>query len=163
MKLRDYREGDLPYLHEINEASTPGVSSETEVSLAEILELSHCIVAEDEAGFPVGFISLIEPGTQEYNSPNLRWFEGRDEARSKTLIYVDRIALHPEFRSRKLGEKLYRAAIDAFQDRSSIGCEVNTRPENPGSMRFHERMGFRVVGEQAFSPEKAVAYYLKEI
>ena len=29
-----------------------------------------------------------------------------------------------------------------------ITCEVNTRPANPDSMAFHERLGFREVGRQ---------------
>lgn len=163
MKLRAYQEGDLPYLHEINEASVPGVSSETENSLSAILEMSHCVIAEDEAGFPIGFISLVEPGTQAYDSPNLRWFEAWIESRTESLIYVDRIALHPDYRSRKLGGSLYKAAFEAFPDRDLIGCEVNTMPDNPGSKRFHERMGFEVIGTQEFSPEKAVAYYVRTI
>ncbi|NNE42793.1 MAG: GNAT family N-acetyltransferase, partial [Gemmatimonadetes bacterium] len=29
-----------------------------------------------------------------------------------------------------------------------ITCEVNTRPRNDGSLRFHARLGFREVGTQ---------------
>jgi len=163
LKIREYVEADLTFLHEINSASTPGVSEETEEGLAKIVSLSTCLVACDGADFPIGFITLIKPGTKAYESPNLRWFEAHIESQPRKLIYVDRIALHPDHRGRKLGERLYKAAYDAFEGYDEIGCEVNLVPDNPPSHKFHRRMGFERIGEQVFSLEKAVAYYVREL
>ncbi len=48
-----------------------------------------------------------------------------------------------------LGKALYRALRDHAAGRTELlACEVNERPANEASMRFHERFGFRVVGRQ---------------
>lgn len=163
MKTRPYTPGDLVILHQINAASTPGVSEESIESLEKIIGLSTCLVALDDADHPIGFVTLITPGTMAYQSLNLRWFEAWVAAHPQDLIYVDRIALHPKARGQKLGEDLYRAAFAAFEHCDSIGCEINTAPDNPTSHKFHSRMGFERVGEQAFSAEKAVAYYVRRL
>ena len=117
----------------------------------------------DEADKPLGFITLIPPGTMAYDSHNLRWFERYQEGRETSLIYVDRIALTPEARGLGLGEKLYQAAYAAFKTTDEIGCEVNTMPPNPGSHRFHQRLGFREVGTRAHGDSYAVTYYTRKI
>lgn len=161
--IRDYQETDLSRLHEINAASTPGVSEETIEELEKIISLSSCLVAANRANDPIGFITLIPPGTLAYQSQNLRWFEGWISENPQNLIYVDRIALAPEARGQRLGDQLYVAAFERFSECDAIGCEVNTLPDNPKSHRFHARMGFDRVGEQTFAPEKAVAYYVRKL
>ncbi len=158
-QARPFQANDLDRLHQINEACTPGVSRETRDDLEEIISLSECWVVIDADDAPVGFITLIEPGTLAYKSPNLRWFETWATAQSVSVIYIDRIAFAPQARGNGLGAGLYEAAALGFPDRDYLVAEVNTRPDNPGSHRFHQSFGFERVGEQGFSPDKAVAYY----
>ena len=154
--IRAYAPADLPALHAINEQGVPGVSRETPEDLGRWLSLSECFVAVDEAGAPVGFLNLVPPGTAAYTSPNLRWFE----ARGGRVNYVDRVAIDAAARGQRIGEALYEAAFAACAGRyEAIGCEVNRLPPNPGSLRFHKRLGFAEVGGQAFVPgEKEVIY-----
>lgn len=162
--IRLYRQSDFAALHAINAASTPGVSEETEQSLSGILSFATCFVAQDRSKTPTGFISLIEPGQLAYGSPNLRWFEAWRDREKKSLIYVDRIAIAESARGSGLGEALYRQAFAQFADREVIAAEVNTIPDNPGSHRFHDRLGFVRVGQQVFTEgEKAVAYYIRKL
>ena len=164
MSIRRYRSSDLAVLHDANQASVPGVSTESKETLRKWISLSTCFVAADAADHPLGFLTLIEPGTLAYSSDNLRWFEAYIERTGKSVIYVDRIAFLPEARGRGLGEALYQAAFDFFSGVDEIGCEVNTLPPNPGSHRFHKRLGFRQIGEQVFVPgEKSVAYYVRTL
>lgn len=164
MPIRLYRPSDLVTLFAINQASTPGVGHEDSAAgLARWIDISTCLVAVDEADKPLGFITLIPPGTMAYDSYNLRWFERYQEGRETSLIYVDRIALTPEARGLGLGEKLYQAAYAAFKTTDEIGCEVNTMPPNPGSHRFHQRLGFREVGTRAHGDSYAVTYYTRKI
>ena len=163
MKIRLFVESDLETLHAINAASTPGVSEESLEDLKQIISISTCLVAENESGIPLGFITLIAPGQLAYKSANLRWFETWLEGKSLTLNYVDRIALAREARGKRLGEALYDAAMQWPDSFEALGCEVNTMPDNPGSHRFHQRLNFKEVGRQAFSPEKAVAYYVRQL
>lgn len=163
MIIRPYQPADFPRLYQINQASVPGVGAETEPSLATWFALSTCLVAAAK-DTPVGFITLMLLGQSAYASPNMRWFEAYAERAGKSVIYVDRIALAPETRGQGIGEHLYQAAFDAFPGFDEIGCEVNTLPPNPGSHRFHQRLGFQAIGDATYVPgEKAVRFYTRAL
>ena len=163
MLIRPVAADDLPALHAINQASTPGVSAETPGDLARWIALGRCLAAQGERGAPLGFLNLIDQGREGYPSPNLAWFEARRAAGDGAgFVYVDRIALAPGARGRGIGQALYRAAFAAWAGRrAAMVCEVNTRPPNPGSLRFHERLGFARVGGQAIEPGAYEVAYLE--
>lgn len=162
MTIRPFHAADLETLYTANQASVPGVSAETLEDLTAWIEMATCLVATDSADQALGFITVMTLGLDAYPSPNMRWFESYSEATGKSVVYVDRIALLPEARGMRLGEQLYRAAFDHFSETDEMGCEVNTQPPNPGSHRFHQRLGFREVGTQTFVPgEKSVTYYAR--
>ena len=164
MPIRPYTFSDLPALYAINQASTPGVGYEaTADGLKRWIDLATCLVATDEGGAPLGFINLIEPGTLAYESANLRWFEAWQAEQGCDLLYVDRIAISKAARGQGLGQRLYAAAFDLARGRQWLGAEVNTDPDNPGSHRFHARMGFVRVGEKRYTPDYAVAYYARPV
>lgn len=164
MAIRLFEPRDLPALHAANQASVPGVSTETLDDLAKWIELATCFVATDAANQALGFITIMPIGLMNYPSPNMRWFEDYAMRTQRAVVYVDRIALSPDARGEGLGEALYRASFNQFRDVDEIGCEVNTLPPNPRSHRFHQRLGFKQVGSQAFVPgEKAVTYYVRRL
>ena len=164
MPIRPYNQDDFPRLFAANEASVPGVGRESENSLAKWIELSTCLVATDNDNLALGFITVMELGQPAYDSPNMRWFETYVAGTQKRLVYVDRIALLPAARGQKLGEQLYLAAFEHFKSADEIGCEVNTLPPNPGSHRFHERLGFQAIGDAIYKPgEKAVRFYTRAL
>lgn len=164
MPIRAYHIEDFPRVFAANEASVPGVGKENEASLARWIELSTCFVATDEADQALGFLTVMALHQPAYDSPNMRWFESYVDRTGKRLVYVDRIALLPESRGQRLGEALYEAAFERFSDVDEIGCEVNTLPPNPGSHRFHKRLGFEQVGKAIYVPgEKAVAFYVRKL
>ena len=81
------------------------------------------------------------------------------------MNYVDRIAIDAPARGQRIGEALYQAVFAVCAGRyDAIGCEVNRLPPNPGSLRFHKRLGFEEVGGQAFVPgEKEVIYLERKL
>ena len=164
MPIRSYRSEDFAPVFAANEASVPGVGKESEASLARWIALSTCFVATDESDQALGFLTVMALGQMEYDSPNMRWFESYVARTGKRMVYIDRIALLPEARGQKLGEALYQAAFEHFADAYEIGCEINTLPPNPGSHRFHKRLGFEPVGEATYVPgQKAVAFYSRSL
>jgi hypothetical protein len=140
--LRDITPADLSAIHAINEAGTPGVHSEPlEVLAAIARECSIPLVVEIDAA--VAAFCFVLPPRASYKSVNYAWFS----ARYDDFIYLDRVAVAPEHRGRGLGSRLYdeverRAGAPLFT------LEVNLRPRNDGSLRFHERRGFVEVGQQ---------------
>lgn len=162
MPIRPYTSSDLPALHAINVAGEPGVGPVSQDELDAILAEGTCFVSVDAGAEPDGFILLVAPGA-DYHSPNFRWFEERLlSGTAPDFIYVDRIAIAASAQGEGLGAALYETAFDAFRGKTgAITCEVNTLPPNPGSIRFHERLGFKPVGEQVFTPGKKAVVYLE--
>ncbi|KJS34707.1 MAG: hypothetical protein VR74_19195 [Hyphomonas sp. BRH_c22] len=156
MIIRPYTPADLAALHVINQAGVPGVGDETPETLGKWLSLHDARVAE-VSGAPVGFINLLPPGMMEYTSANLRWLE----AWGDDFIYVDRIAISESVRGQGIGAALYGAAFHAYAGTTPwITCEVNLRPPNPGSLRFHDRLGFREIGRRSYADDTKEVVYL---
>jgi len=147
MHLRELTSADLPAALVLNNANVPAVSPADAETFARLLELSDVAFAalSDEAVF-IGFVMAMRPGL-DYSSENYRWFE----TRGTDFLYVDRIVVAEEAQNHGVGAALYRAIFEAAMTRgaSEVTCEVNVEPPNPGSLRFHARLGFVEVGRQA--------------
>ncbi len=157
MKIRPYKVSDLAALFVINQAGVPGVSEETIETLGVYIGMSTCFVAVSDDDAPLGFITLLPPGTAAYESANLRWLE----AWGDDFIYVDRIAVGEGARGLGVGAVLYAKAIETFEVECEwITCEVNLRPPNPGSQRFHARLGFTEIGRRGYAEDTKEVVYL---
>jgi predicted GNAT superfamily acetyltransferase len=140
--IREITLADLPAIHAINEAGTPGVHSETLDQLTAITR--HCsigLVAEID-GAVAGFCQVLPPGTS-YESMNYAWFS----ARYDHFIYLDRVAVAAAHRGRGVGSRLYEE-VERRARAPWFTLEVNLRPRNDGSLRFHAQKGFVEVGQQ---------------
>lgn len=141
--MRNARAADRGTIVELNDAERPAVST-FEPSLFDHF-LEHAVafriaeVRDRIAGFIVGLGNAVE-----YSSANYRWFQERYD----DLVYVDRIVVAPEVRSRGVGRLLYQDLAD-LGHAPAIGCEVNIEPPNPRSMAFHQALGFYRVGTRS--------------
>ena len=81
-----------------------------------------------------------------YLNDNYAWFA----ARFPQFIYVDRIVVSSEFAGLKIGSQLYEDLFDYARSQGikAITCEYNVRPPNPASQRFHDKFGFKELGQQ---------------
>ncbi len=106
------------------------------------------------------FLVGLRPGT-DYDSLNYRWFCDRYE----DFAYIDRVAVAAFARRHGLASRLYDDFAASMPDSVKImTCEVNIRPPNDDSMRFHTRLGFGEVGTQVTeNGSKEVALLLKEL
>ena len=143
--VRESRAEDLDALHLINEASVPGVGALTRDRLDKLVaDSAATFVAVGAGGKPAGFVLVMLEGLG-YESLNYRWLSERYDR----FAYVDRIAVAEAARGRRIGEARYAAVIEAFAgNRPVLPAEVNLEPPNPGSLRFHKRLGYREVGER---------------
>lgn len=147
MRIRPISDADVPQVSAINDASVPGVTPADEAEIARLVALAErAVVAVDDADDSrvLGFLIVMAPGV-DYESENYRWFMER----GSDFLYVDRIAISADERGAGIGEALYRDlfAVATEKGRAEVTCEVNTKPPNPGSLRFHARLGFEQVGE----------------
>jgi predicted GNAT superfamily acetyltransferase len=147
--LRELTSADIPQLVELNNRNVPAVSPSDADGMAALLSLTDATVAVVDESAPqtlLGFILLMRPGV-DYDSENYRWFE----ARGSDFLYVDRIVVADAAQNRGVGAALYREVFRDAAERgiAEVACEVNVDPPNPGSLRFHGRLGFAEVGRQA--------------
>lgn len=144
MIIRDLAPADLDAAWTINQANTPAVGDVSRDKLAWIVEMASMSLVAETQGIVVGFCIVLPPGT-EYTSMNYRWFCERYDS----FVYLDRVAVDEAARGAGIGAALY-----AEVERRAAGTaelftlEVNLRPRNDGSLRFHDRLGFVEVGQQ---------------
>ena len=160
MLIRELTSSDLPQLVDLNNHNVPAVSPSDLDGMAALLAASDTTVAVADESDParvIGFALLFRAGA-DYASENYRWFE----ARGSEFFYVDRIVVADDAQNAGVGRALYAAIFDAARERglSEVTCEVNVEPPNPGSMRFHGRLGFAEVGRQSTKNDSIVVAML---
>lgn len=158
--LRDVEDSDLDAVLRLNESVVPAVSS---IDLEQMrwfaASAAYFRVAINDDGI-AAFLIGMRPGT-EYSSPNYRWFcDAYDD-----FGYIDRIAVAESARRSGLASRLYHDFEDSLPAEVAVlTCEVNIRPPNDSSMRFHERCGFERVASQVIDGgAKEVALLVKKI
>jgi predicted GNAT superfamily acetyltransferase len=145
--VREYRVGDLPVIHAINEAAYPAVGTETIDDLGHIASESIIALVAEVDGEIAGFCLVLGPDA-DYDSMNYQWFL----ARYDDFVYLDRVALSPAFQRRGIGRAMYaeveRFARERRPTATQLTLEVNLRPRNDHSLAFHAELGFTEVGQQ---------------
>lgn len=146
MEIRDIRDGDADWLHALNEACLPAVNELSKERLwALVGKTARTRVAEID-GQPVGVAMTLAPGI-DHDSMNYQWFDSRMD----DFLYLDRIMVSDVARGKGAGKALYEDIFRIAAARSgtrAVTCEVNLKPFNGGSLRFHASLGFTAVGEQ---------------
>jgi hypothetical protein len=159
---RDVAPADLPALNALNDAHAAEVNALAPADFAALVGAAFAArVVPGPDGAPAAFLIGLSHATPS-QGPNHRWFLDRYPA----FAYVDRVVVAEAFRGRGLGRLLYadlraRARAAALP---VLACEVNLDPPNPGSMAFHQRLGFRPAGEATDARNgKRVRYLVSEI
>lgn len=146
--LRPATDADISHLVCLNNAAVPAVPDTPADDMSELLGASSlALVAIDPEtpADPLGFVVALEGG-EDWSGENYTWFEER----GLDHLYVDRIVVGEGARGRGIGRLFYDAVFDAARaaGHDVVTCEVNLNPPNPGSMRFHGRLGFEERGQQ---------------
>lgn len=141
-RLRDVTAEDLEAVWRINERSVPAVNSLSRERLRRFARDAQYFRVAECSSQIAGFLLCLAPEA-DYDSPNFRWLNERYDG----FLYVDRVAVDKSFHGRGIARALYLDAAETVRDRfRMIACEVNLRPRNDASLKFHERLGFRPVG-----------------
>ena len=145
--VRNIVSADVTRVLEINNANTPGVSELTMSELeTDIENCLHALAIDNEHGEVCAFCITFDPNALDAGA-NHQWFAER----YKSFVYLDRIAIDSNHQNRGLGALLYQSVEQHMlrsAEHSLLCCEVNLEPPNPGSLRFHKRIGFTEVGQR---------------
>ena len=160
--VRNIKSADLTRVLAINNANTPGVSELTLSELeTDITNCLHALAIDNEHGEVCAFCITFAPDAPDAGV-NHRWFAER----YASFVYLDRIAIDPTYQNLGLGVLLYQSVeqqMIASAQHSLLCCEVNLEPPNPGSLRFHHRIGFTEVGQQSPQQNYVVSMLSKNL
>jgi len=160
LEPRLFLESDIDAALELNNLNAPAVGEIDRTQLKFLIEhslYSFAIGADSLHAFCITFA----PGAP-YTSVNYQWFSQN----YSEFVYLDRIVVSEKMRNNSLGAKLYAAVEQRMiKDRCApiLTCEVNLNPPNLGSIRFHNRIGFREVGQQDSKPGLTVSLLAKNL
>tara|TARA_X000000368_G_C23026066_1_gene710236 strand:+ start:105 stop:611 length:507 start_codon:yes stop_codon:yes gene_type:complete len=139
----------------LNQKNVPEVGSLKSIAQQrKILSISsyHSILLRDNQ--LIGF-SICFREAQPYWSENFKYFKQKLDR----FLYIDRIAIHSEYRRRGYAKRMYEDIFDmATKDDLFVTAEVNTSPKNEDSLKFHDHMGFIEVGQKSFN-DHDVSYF----
>jgi predicted GNAT superfamily acetyltransferase len=141
-RARDAERRDHAAVLALNNGAVPHVNALSAEPFGWLVEHAEWFrVWEDEAGV-AGFGLVLRSGL-DYWSENYKWFSARYES----FLYLDRIVVAERAHGLGIGRALYDdLAAFAAGRWPRLTHEVNLRPPNPGSVAFHERIGFRRIG-----------------
>jgi hypothetical protein len=155
--IRSMTASDIEAVWAINQENIPAVGEETVEVLADLLSMSLFSLVVEAEKVVVGFCMILGPQTQ-YQSPNYLYFCER----YADFIYLDRVAVTSAFQGLGLGAAMYRE-VERLSQSTLFALEVNTKPRNEGSLRFHTREGFVMLEEVETRPGKMVGFMIKEL
>lgn len=141
--FEEARTPDYSQLLAMNEAAVPAVNSIDSAELGHLHQQSLALIVARGSNDIAGFL-LALPETADYQSANFLYFKSN----YPQFAYVDRIVVNSNYRRLGVGARLYAKLFEIAAGKVRVTCEVNLQPANPGSMVFHENLGFEKVGEQ---------------
>jgi predicted GNAT superfamily acetyltransferase len=152
--VRSMQPSDYRWALALNNSTAPHVSTYNEYNFPRFVELAAWAAVAMRNNKPVGFAILFLPGST-YSSENYRWVA----ARHTRFLFLDRVIVEPSERRRGIGRTLCDKAIEFGRRRAPIMTSaVNEEPANPESILFHEKLGFRRLGQlKADGGKKSVA------
>ena len=145
-EIIDAKKSDFSEILSLNQKAMPAVSFMDEESLhyfhnvSEYFKLIKRGNKNKIYGFLIGLTDKLN-----YKSENYLWFSKR----YSSFMYVDRIVIQKDSLGLGLGTMLYNDLIDYSKNKfKNIICEYNIKPMNLISKKFHEKFGFKRVGNQ---------------
>lgn len=143
--IRNARPEDYDFILNVNEVNVEVLSPMPMERMLWLKEMSDMFVVAEVNGELAAFLIALREG-QPYDSENYVWFSEK----YPQFLYIDRIVIDEPFRAAGLGRALYQAVKDRAIETGVkvVTCEVDTIPYNETSLKFHEAMGFKEVGEQ---------------
>lgn len=138
----------------INAASQPAVALLARSDLTGQFSLcgTHWVAERFESGSArvVGYLLTFDSDEADYQDEEMVALR---QQVTRPFVYVGQIAVAPDQRRRGLGGAFYELIFRAARERGRpiVCCDVNVRPPNDASLRFHQRLGFVPLAEMETS------------
>ena len=158
---RNFAGGDADALLQLNSGCQPHVARLDRAELDRLLELGAIVLVAEGEGAMTGYL-IAFPDMAPYDGDEFQYFQVH---LGRPFLYIDQVAVSASFRLRGVARLLYDAVAAQLGLTAAMKrcCEVNIDPPNPGSMDFHERMGFERLAELQVSDGRTVALLIERI
>ena len=158
--IRAARAADRAAIERINREGQPGVNPMSAEEIDACLAKATLFRVAESAGEPCGYLLAFGAGFASIGE-EYAWFSARHPA----FLYVDQIAVARAAWGQGVAAALYAELEREARARgiAHLVCEVNLRPENPRSLAFHRRQGFREAGRLEVSDGRSVALLEREL
>lgn len=154
MIIREIEDRDIPDLLSLNQQYVHFLSALDREKFTQLKNICDLSVVAEESGQLAGFILGMTSG-KDYSSLNYQWFNDRYE----NFLYIDRVVVSGAMQGRGVASQLYEYASSWALDRSlsRLLAEINIQPENPYSLSFHQKFGFRELTQLIHDKSKIVS------
>lgn len=149
--VRKFEIKDRDRLLELNHESVHFLSPLTKDKLNSLVSQSEMLNVVEVDGVVEAFVLTLREG-KEYDSINYLWFSDNYDH----FLYVDRVVVSLKMHGKGLGKILYNSVFTHAKetDVPFVTAEIDISPPNPGSLKFHEKFGFKEVGRQTVAQGK---------
>ena len=153
MNIRRAQDKDLPKILELNNIESKWVGKKEISFFQRYMNIPFFSVIEDTSKV-VGFLMAMDHDT-DYDSINFLWFKNK----FKKYYYIDRVIVDESMRGKGVASLLYKEVINK-KGNMPLVAEVAIEPPNEGSVKFHDKVGFKEVGTLTSDGKKVRMYYL---
>ena len=155
-RIEQATKDDLEFILYLNQESVPAVSNSDIEMMDHFLAISDYFKVCKINGKSIGFLLALLPG-RDYNSEHYLRFNDQ----YKSFIYVDRIIFNKSYQNQGYGTIFYNDLLNSTKNKSlDIACEINIKPYNEKSIKFHKKYGFNEVGRKDIDSNKSVIYMI---
>ncbi|MCB2413042.1 GNAT family N-acetyltransferase [Demequina sp. TTPB684] len=146
LRMRVMNSQDIPAVTVLNSSAYPAVTRLTEEEMTQLFDLCNIRLVATNRDRQITAFLLSLGMDKDYDSENYQWFEKRGVRHQ----YIDRVVVGSSAKGTGIGRALYESVFEHARQcgANEVTAEVNLRPPNPGSVAFHERLGFRRLAEQ---------------
>lgn len=144
--IRDAEQNDYPFILRVNQENVEVLSPMDQDKLNFFMAIAELVQVAEIDGEPAAFLIALREGDPDYDSENYIWFSQKYDQ----FLYIDRVVIDEPFRGAGLGRTLYENVFNhaAASGVGVVTAEIDTIPYNEASLKFHESMEFKEVGEQ---------------
>ncbi len=158
--IRDATEHDFPDIVKLN-AGQVEFTSPMDIDRLKMLDSLadyHRVVVTE--AMVVAFMLAMKTNVP-YENDNYDWFSVRYD----NFLYIDRVVVIAGYQGRRIGTLLYEDLFEFARENivPLVTCEINTLPPNERSLAFHEKLGFKEVGEQWIQNSKKVSMQVARV
>ena len=149
--ILDVAEKHLEEILKLNQDLVHFLSDLDMGSLTELGNMAEMFKVVEVDGKVAAFLIAVREN-KPYASVNYKWFLDNYDK----FLYVDRVVVSEDYQHMGIGRLIYN---EVFNHAKSTGvdrvtAEIDIKPPNPVSLKFHEAFGFKEVGKQMVSGGK---------